>query len=84
MTANKYSQEEWEIMEDFGAVFLPFTGFRDGLSMSDFNSDGYYWTSSQSGSYYAWRLWIQTNSYYTYYFNNRYSGFAVRLVQDVE
>ena len=82
-TANIYSQQEWKMMEDLGAVFLPFTGVRDGLYMHDFESDGYYWTSTQSDSYYAWRLWIQTYSYYTYDFNNRYSGFAVRLVQDV-
>ena len=53
---NKYTIDEWQIMEDAGAVFLPVAGCRLGNEYISENADnnpiGCYWTSSVMGSWY--------------------------------
>ncbi len=72
---NTIIDDDWTILENEGAVFLPSTGSRNGTTVYDYTNYGYYWTSTSSGDDQA------------YYFNNsgpwyRSRGFAVRLVQD--
>lgn len=44
-----YTDEQWTVLEDAGAVFLPAAGqFNDGLSLSDVGTKGYYWSSTPS------------------------------------
>ena len=43
---NTYTEEQWQKMEDAGAVFLPAAGYRTG----DDGSYGTYWSSTQDGS----------------------------------
>ena len=43
---NKYSAVEWEVMESYGAVFLPSAGYRFGSDVYNVGSYGYYWSSS--------------------------------------
>ena len=46
---NTYTQEEWNLMEAAGAVFLPAAGYSsDGTSVTYANSQGNYWTSTSS------------------------------------
>jgi hypothetical protein len=44
-TANSFPENEWAILENNGAVFLPVTAYRSGTSLSAGNM-GYYWTST--------------------------------------
>ena len=74
---NNYNVEEWTIMENAGAVFLPMAGYRVGLN---YNTYGYYYWSSTCG-------WGDGNAYYwnnssaeTY--GGRYFGYSVRLIQN--
>lgn len=75
---NNYNQEEWAIMENAGAVFLPQAGYRDGLN---YRSNSYsYWDKSyiswSNGSAYYWGGGNGTSQDY------RYRGFSVRLIQN--
>lgn len=94
---NSYTVEQWRVLEQDGAVFLPLCGWRDikssGPSVVDWNGSNYrgrYWLStvSTSGSpnfahFYA------SNSTHTITLNYsqqqfKWHGYNVRLVCDVE
>ena len=75
---NNYNLEEWAIMENAGAVFLPQAGYRSGLNYDNYGSFNY-WDSycpSNNGSAYYWSgyQYIPTSS--------RFFGFSVRLIQN--
>ncbi len=75
---NTYSIEEWEIMENAGAVFLPKAGYRyedGGMRYDTYNS--YYWSRwyDNNGTAGAFNL-------YSYSYPRRYYGCSVRLVQN--
>ena len=77
--------DNWDAMEEAGAVFLPGTGFRKGTMVNDYelqNSYGYYWSSTKYDSNY--------NAYTMYFISGEVSatqkfskcrGQLVRLVR---
>ena len=71
---NSYSIEEWNIMENAGAVFLPQAGWRDGTTY-----DTYYWfywgiVGNSGGSASYWSNWgVNCRRFY---------GYSVRLIQN--
>lgn len=76
---NTYSIEEWEIMEDAGAVFLPYAGQRrenNGV-IEYFRGYQYYWDTytNSNGNANCW-------SGYGMYNTERYYGLPVRLIQN--
>ena len=76
---NVYSQEEWTLMENAGAVFLPTAGCRyleGGQILYRYND--LYWSSTHSSEGYAYIV----HEMQTYYAQNRYCGLPVRLVQN--
>ncbi|MBR4497534.1 MAG: T9SS type A sorting domain-containing protein [Bacteroidales bacterium] len=93
--ANVYSQEEWNVMQSFGAVFLPAAGEREGTVVDDsgiyVNFGGYgnfggYWSSSWAFSNEAVHLYFSGYGVYMSgnSLGNRGLGRSVRLVRDVE
>ena len=86
-TINTYTRMEWQKMELNGAVFLPVTGIRDGTSLTQVPTHGYYVSSSANGFYIEGGFFFgnQYCSYEVSEYNKgyRYKGQAVRLVQDV-
>lgn len=76
---NVYNDDTWQLMENEGAVFLPFAGYRIGIDACGDGIVGYYWTSANPTEldprcrYYNIS---KMNSYYDYWF----LGCAVRLV----
>ena len=44
---NNYTADNWTLMQDAGAVFLPAGGWRSGTSVSDAGSYGYYLSSTR-------------------------------------
>lgn len=76
-STNQYDADEWEYMERAGAVFLPITGWRRSTDVMG-TSGGYYWTSSAcySLSFNSGGFSITENT------NNRWRGYAVRLVTE--
>jgi hypothetical protein len=86
-TINEYSLEQWAVLENLGALFLPTTGFRfvysdGGIDIYSSTTHGYYWTSTSSKEEEAFMLnfgpaSIATDATYT-----RNGGFSVRLITD--
>lgn len=75
--ANVYSSSDWQKMQTAGAIFFPATGYRNGTTIDECQTDGHIWTN---GTYHAW--FNQTSMYPQS--RDLYSGRSVRLVQDVE
>lgn len=74
---NVYGTEEWSIMENAGAVFLPSAGERnkgEEIEYSNWDNQSY-WSSSHSSNGYAYINQSST-------VQNRYYGLPVRLVQN--
>ena len=44
---NVYTREQWQALEQAGAVFLPAAGMRASLTMYETNYCGYYWSSTK-------------------------------------
>ena len=84
---NNLSLDDWHLLEENGAVFLPLTGERHGTVTSGCYNTSIYWTSSHVS-------WIGVNNDYCafgiqfsdgidyYYEMPKHTGLAVRLVQD--
>ena len=81
-SSNVITVEQWAMLEQHGAVFLPAAGMRYGTSVDYAGSNGIYWSSSSgNGTGYSWyvsfndsQLTIQYNYGYRSY------GQSVRLV----
>ena len=79
--SNVISEEQWPILEDAGAVFLPAAGYRHGTSVGNSSgSYGRYWSSSyyNSGSAHYLRFYDSSLTVGPYLVRN--DGFSVRLV----
>ena len=78
-SVNTFSSEEWETLENNGAVFLPHAGYRHG-SVVHLNYSSCYWTATMFCKLYMdheYGLQIEYPEYRCY-------GYCVRLVQDAE
>lgn len=86
---NNYIGEEWSVMEEAGAVFLPATGCRGrGIDVDmyvwDIGSAGYYWSATPEDIYMAYGVsFSKSHLNLLHPFGNAY-GLSVRLVQDVK
>ena len=75
--ANVYDISQWEAMENAGALFFPATGYRNGTTVSECQTDGHIWTNS------VYHVWFNQTSMHLQTMDV-YSGRTVRLVQDIE
>lgn len=85
--SNSISADQWVILENAGAVFLPAAGSRVGttvLGLTVSSSQGGYWSASNSSSVCAYGLYFDRSTLtpFSYLYNYRYRGHSVRLVQD--
>ena len=84
---NIYSAEDFAKMEANGCVFLPCAGYREGLDITIANEydiiEGGYWSATPNGNSQAAVFCISEKNAGIVNMN-RYIGFSVRLVQDVE
>ena len=83
-TAASGTSNAWVDMEAAGAVFLPASGKRRGVSVKDVGNCGYYWSSS--GLFEDSAFYVEFGSGYLLpKFNDlRYNGYSVRLVRDAD
>lgn len=83
---NSISKYDWvDKIEQFGAVFLPATGYRDGTVVRNQGENGYYWSATGKDKDYSYYVFFgdrTLNSSYSAY--GRSDGRGVRLVSDVE
>lgn len=79
---NDFNATQWEKMEVAGAIFLPAAGKRNGTTVTDVYTTGYYWSNSGYSDGTANALKIMSD---IWNFNNvgedASNGFAVRLVR---
>ena len=80
-TDNTYTREQWSVMEDNGAVFLPAAGSRIGTDVDGVGSNGRYWSATPYYPYYACGLNFSSGGLDPQDFDNRGSGRSVRLVR---
>ena len=81
-TSNTISAEDWAIMENEGAVFLPAAGQRNGTSYTSGAVSYHSTTARDSARNYIFHC-IDDNTSFNYV-GLRYTGRAVRLVKDVK
>ena len=84
---NTYDNDNWEAMEEEGAIFLPFAGYRDGDDVDLVNQYFAYWTATrryQSTEYSSYGLVFYPGIMPTVVRTDRGDGMAVRLVRVVE
>ena len=81
-THQTFTPEQWQFMEDAGAVFLPAAGVRNGNDTYFANTYCNYWTATPSYDYYAQYLCSNSADAYTDH-HDRSNGRSVRLVKDV-
>lgn len=80
-THNTYTVEQWSVMEQSGAVFLPAAGSRLGTDVYNVGSYGFYWSSTPLDSYLAYYLYFLSLILNPQICNGRDIGFSVRLVR---
>ena len=71
----------WDILEEAGVVFLPYTGYRIEQKIYNVESDGYYWSTSVTSAKQAKAINIKTGAIMN---AERAYGYSVRLVKDAE
>lgn len=80
---NTFTLEQWQQMEEAGAIFLPAVGYRQGNSIYASGSKGYYWKTSPNGGCgpitleFSAKEIITDSSY-------RYSGLSIRLIKNIQ
>ena len=78
---NPISLEQWEMIEQYGAVFLPAAGYRLGTEINNTESSGHYWSSSHYFEDRANCVSIFDSGLYPQAIDFIFNGFSVRLVQ---
>lgn len=79
---NTYTIEQWAVMEQAGAVFLPAAGRRIGTDVRFVGSEGYYWSATPIDTNYAYSLCFYSRRLSPQDFNYyRLYCFTVRLVR---
>lgn len=79
-TGNTIDPSGWATLEAEGCVFLPAAGSRNGTSVSNVGSSGYYWSSTYKDSFRAYYVLFFSDNVNPSNGNNRYNGNSVRLV----
>ncbi len=82
-TSNTITSSQWTTLEQHGAVFLPAAGRRDGTSVYNVGSDGYYWSSTAYSASSAYYLYFGSSNVIPSDSYNRYCGRSVRLVVEL-
>ena len=79
---NSYTDSQWELMEQAGAVFLPAAGFRWGEMPYAFDCEGLYWSSTTKEKGCPYTMHFDNNVLAVDWDNTPQFGQSVRLVRD--
>lgn len=80
-STNTYTLEQWDLMENAGAIFLPSSGYRNGTSVEDTPGYGYYWSATHNNGMSSWCVRFSSTSVENATMT-RSRGCAVRLVKN--
>ena len=75
---------QWQALEQSGAVFLPAVGFRRGTLVQCVGGESRYWSATPYDYRIAWCLRLFFSVSFGTFNNYRSHGSAVRLIQDVK
>ena len=81
---NSFTANEWNIMQTFGAVFLPAAGYRNGTLMAYDNQAGLYWSSTADDYTYIYAIVFSEFHLFEQGGSHRSFAISVRLVHDIE
>ena len=81
-TSNVYNADQWRVMENAGAVFLPSAGCRTASTTTQDNVEGHYWSTTHVNGYMANSIKIANVSGASQLNANCSNGYSVRLVRD--
>ena len=79
-----FTADQWSKLEVAGAVFLPASGSRYGSGVSDVQHYGHYWSATEFNIFYVRCLGFYSDIANVYDNGDRYFGFSVRLVKDLQ
>ena len=82
-TINVYTVQQWQQLQQAGAVFLPASGYRDGTDVYYVGDVGYYWSTTPYDKGNAWGLCINSDEADIIHCGRRFA-LSVRLVRDVK
>lgn len=80
---NEYTADEWAVLEQHGAVFLPAAGYRYGKDVYYAGTRGSYWSATCRDSYYVYILGFSSDMVRPSIYYTRYYGRSVRLVRNL-
>ena len=80
---NSYSSADWTKMESAGCVFLPAAGYRNGSSVDNPGTNGYYWSATPNDTGNAYGVYFLSGYLNPASSSNRSFGYSVRLVREV-
>ena len=84
-TTNTITAEDWaNVLEVNGAVFLPAAGYREGITLHDFDESGSYWSATAFNYEYSYNVWFLSDLLYPQDGGDRNNGHSVRLILDAE
>ena len=78
-----FTADQWSKLEAAGAVFLPAAGYRHGFGVSTVQCSGHYWSATEYDSNCAYNLPFCSGGAHVVNIN-RFSGYSVRLVKDLQ
>lgn len=78
---NIISSGDWAAYETAGAVFLPVAGYREGTTVDNLGSYGFYWSSTPEDAMFSKKLSLDQYLVEPEGYGLRYQGLSVRLVQ---
>ena len=80
---NVVTMDEWELLENNGAIFIPSSGGRTGEHYMSNGYHGYYWSTTSYDDHSSYSVcFSNTGVIMCDYCNMRAYGWSVRLVQD--
>lgn len=80
---NSYSDDEWTMMENAGAIFLPAAGLRIGQGTQNVGEAGYYWSVNHYDMQNCHAIGFWNEQINATNRQNRGRGLSVRLVKDI-
>lgn len=83
-STNIYTQEQWEMMEQAGAVFLVAAGRRNGNALAHQNERCLYWSGTHGDGYSSSSLYVVSGAILSDGVDQVHMGLAVRLVRTPE
>lgn len=81
---NNISANNWAILEENGAVFLPAAGGRDYSNVFEEQVCGFYWSGTHIGTLEAYMVGFSSGNFVVSDYELRSCGFSVRLVRVVK